>query len=78
MTPYEAAIASVWLRLDIGIACHYTKKDCADVKEYVDTLNKWKKTGKSYVTPFAPEPGEIFEYAAGDRKIPAEELDEEE
>ena len=62
MTPYEAALGSKWLTLEYGIACHYTKRDCPDVDEYVNTLNDWLKSGESAVRPVAMNPGETFEY----------------
>ncbi len=62
MTPYEAALASQWLNLEYAIACHYTKKDCPDVEQFVDLLNNMKSDEKPYVTPVAMNPGEEFIY----------------
>lgn len=62
MTPYEAALASQWLNLEYAIACHYTKKDCPDVEQFVELLNNMKSDDKPYVTPVAMNPGEEFSY----------------
>lgn len=62
MTPYEAALASQWLGLDYAIACHYTKKDCPDVDQFVKLLNQMRNEGKPYVKPVAMNPGEEFIY----------------
>lgn len=62
MTPYEAALASQWLGLDYAIACHYTKKDCPDVNQFVELLNQMKNEDRPYVKPIAMNPGEEFVY----------------
>ena len=62
MTPYEAALASQWLNLDYAIACHYTKRDCPDVNQFVELLNQMKNDAKPYVKPIAMNPGEEFVY----------------
>jgi L-ascorbate metabolism protein UlaG (beta-lactamase superfamily) len=64
MTAYEAALASAWLGLDLAVACHYTKRDCEDIREFIGTLEAWRAEGKTKTRPFAPEPGEVFEYSA--------------
>lgn len=62
MTPYEAALASQWLGLEYAIACHYTKRDCKDVNQFVELLNNMKNEDKPYVKPVAMDPGEEFVY----------------
>ncbi len=62
MTPYEAALASQWLGLDYAVACHYTKRDCPDVNQFVSLLNQMRYEDKPYVKPVALEPGEEFIY----------------
>ena len=63
MTPYEAALACQWLNLDYAVACHYTNKDCNDVKEFERLLNDMKgPDGKSLVKPIVMDPGEAFTY----------------
>jgi len=62
MTPYEAALAAHWLNLDYAIACHYTNKDCPDVKQFVNLLENMKTDNKPYVKPIVLEPGEEFSY----------------
>ena len=62
MTPYEAALASQWLGLEYAIACHYTIKDCADVYQFVELLNKMHSENKLNVKPVAMNPGEEFVY----------------
>lgn len=62
MTPYEAALASKWLNLEYAIACHYTKKDCPDIKQFVQLLNNMRSEKKSYTIPIALDPGEEFMY----------------
>lgn len=66
MTPYEAALASQWLGLDYAIACHYTKKDCTDVNQFVQLLDQMRNEGKPYVKPLAMNPGEEFSYEKKD------------
>lgn len=65
MTPYEAALASQWLGLDYAIACHYTKKDCDDIKQFVELLSQMRNDEKPYVKPVAMDPGEEFIYTGG-------------
>ncbi len=62
MTPYEAALASQWLNLEYAIACHYTKKDCPDVNQFIELLNNMRSEDKPYVKPVAMNPGEAFVY----------------
>lgn len=62
MTPYEAALAAQWLNLDYAIACHYTRKNCADVTQFITLLENMKTDWKPYVKPIALEPGEEFQY----------------
>ena len=62
MTPYEAAIASQWLNLEYAIACHYTKKDCSDIEQFIRLLENMKTENKSYTIPVALDPGEEFIY----------------
>lgn len=62
MTPYEAALASQWLGLDYAIACHYTKRDCPDVNQFVELLNQMRNEERPYVKPIAMNPGEEFVY----------------
>lgn len=62
MTPYEAALASQWLNLDYAIACHYTKRDCDDVNQFVSLLENMKNEKEPYVKPVAMNPGETFTY----------------
>lgn len=62
MTPYEAALASQWLNLEYAIACHYTKKDCPDIDQFVQILNQMRTEEKPYVKPVAMNPGEEFVY----------------
>ena len=66
MTPYEAALASQWLGLDYAIACHYTKKDCPDVNQFVQLLDQMRNEDKPYVKPLAMNPGEEFIYKKKD------------
>ena len=62
MTPYEAAIASQWLNLEYAIACHYTKRDCPDVKQFVELLENMRSEDRPYTKPIALNPGEEFVY----------------
>ena len=63
MTAYEAALASQWLALEYAVACHYTNKNNADVKEFEQILNLAKdKNGKGAPIPVIMEPGETFVY----------------
>ncbi|MEI6385168.1 MAG: MBL fold metallo-hydrolase [Spirochaetota bacterium] len=62
MTPYEAALASQWLGLEYAIACHYTKRNCPDVDQFVTLLKEMGNGGKPSVVPVAMNPGEEFFY----------------
>lgn len=62
MTPYEAALASQWLGLKYAIACHYTKRNCPDVDQFVTLLKEMRNGDKPSVIPVAMEPGEEFVY----------------
>ena len=62
MTPYEAALACQWLNLDYAVACHYTKKDCPDVCQFVELLENMRTEEKPYTRPIAMNPGETFTY----------------
>lgn len=62
MTPYEAALACQWLNLDYAIACHFTNKDCDDVREFERLLKNMKGAdGSGVVKPVVMNPGETFE-----------------
>jgi len=63
MTPYEAALACQWLQLKYAVACHYTIKDCPDIKQFVTLLNNMRNPDGSGAIPIAMEPGETFTYA---------------
>lgn len=62
MTPYEAALAAQWLNLDYAIACHYSRKNCPDVKQFMTLLENMRTDEKPFVKPIALEPGEEFIY----------------
>ena len=57
MTAYEAALASQWMGLEYAVACHYTRRDCPDVDQFVTLLE-----AAPYVKPVALNPGETFNY----------------
>ncbi len=62
MTPYEAALACQWLKLDYAIACHYTNKNNKDVIEFEQLLRNMKDaSGKEIVKPVIMNPGETFD-----------------
>lgn len=63
MTPYEAALAAQWLNLEYAIACHYTRKESSDVKQFVNLLENMRTDSKPYVKPIALDPGEEFCYS---------------
>lgn len=63
MTPHEAAMACQWLNLEYAIACHYTNKDCDDVRQFETLLNNTKTpTGEPMVKPVIMAPGGEFIY----------------
>ena len=63
MTPHEAAMACQWLGLEYAVACHYTHKDCADVREFEALLmNAKNPLGEPVVKPVVMDPGGEFIY----------------
>lgn len=62
MTAYEAAIASQWLGLEYAVACHYTRKDCEDLRTFQNYLDERRKNTKGSPIPVVMEPGESFFY----------------
>lgn len=62
MTPYEAALAAQWLRLEYAIACHYTDPNCEDVKKFVQVLKKAAQNNRRVPKPIVLKPGEEFIY----------------
>ena len=65
MSPYEAALASQWLGLEVAIACHYAIPPKQDqcVMEFMDIMKSMAANAVSPVHAVAPELGEIFEYS---------------
>jgi L-ascorbate metabolism protein UlaG (beta-lactamase superfamily) len=57
MTPYEAALASQWLGLDVAIACHYLDVDCEEVRQFTALLDQMQADGRATVKPVALAPG---------------------
>jgi L-ascorbate metabolism protein UlaG (beta-lactamase superfamily) len=74
MTPYEAALAAQWLNLDYAIACHYTHNDSADVKHFVELMERMRVDNVSPVKPIALASGEEFVYSRGNSEESAEFL----
>jgi L-ascorbate metabolism protein UlaG (beta-lactamase superfamily) len=64
MSPYEAALASNWLGLDVAIACHYKSKENYQLKEYMDLMERMRTEGAGPTKAVALNPGESYEYSA--------------
>jgi len=64
MSPYEAALASNWLGLEVAVACHYSYLPNAQVTEYLEIMKRMAADHASPVRAVALAAGEIFEYSA--------------
>ncbi|MBQ9942426.1 MAG: hypothetical protein IJP03_05410, partial [Christensenellaceae bacterium] len=64
MSPYEAALASRWLGLDVAVACHYTGLPNAQVEEYRQIMEQMNRDTGKVVQVVTMQPGESFEYSA--------------
>ncbi len=62
MTAYEATLASRWLGLEYAVACHYTRKNCPDVREFETRLNDLERSGVKAPIPIVMDPGGSFRY----------------
>jgi L-ascorbate metabolism protein UlaG (beta-lactamase superfamily) len=58
LTPYEAALASQWLALDVAIPCHFLDPDCSEVREFTSLLETMRADGRSTVRPVVMRPGD--------------------
>ena len=62
MSPYEAALAAQWLCLEYVIPMHFdTDDEPADVRTFVDLLNKMTSDDKPPIKPVVLKPGEVFQ-----------------
>lgn len=64
MSPYEAALASNWLGLDVAVACHYTTLKNPDVGAFLKAIETMTATGPSPTKAIALDAGEWYEYSA--------------
>jgi L-ascorbate metabolism protein UlaG (beta-lactamase superfamily) len=64
MSPYEAALASNWLGLEIAIACHYKSLKNCQLKEYLTIMEQMCADGVSPTKAVALNAGEVYEYSA--------------
>jgi L-ascorbate metabolism protein UlaG (beta-lactamase superfamily) len=63
MSPYEAVLAAQWLCLEYVIPMHFdTEEAPADVRTFVDLLNKMTSEDKPPIKPIVLKPGEIFQF----------------
>jgi L-ascorbate metabolism protein UlaG (beta-lactamase superfamily) len=63
MSPYEAALAAQWLCLDYVIPMHFdTDEEPADVRTFLDLLNKMTSEDKPPIKPVVLKPGESFQF----------------
>jgi L-ascorbate metabolism protein UlaG (beta-lactamase superfamily) len=63
MSPYEAALAAQWLCLEYVIPMHFdTDEEPADVRTFLDLLNKMASDDKSPIKPVVLKPGESFQF----------------
>jgi len=62
MSPDEAALAAQWLRLDYVIPMHFdTTEESADVRNFLNLLNKINSDNKLEIKPIVLKPGETFQ-----------------
>lgn len=64
MSPYEAALASTWLGLDIALPCHHIFTDNPQLKEYVDIMARMRADNATLTRVVALAAGEEFAYSA--------------
>lgn len=64
MSPYEAALASHWLGVEVVVCCHYVTRDDPNLAEYLSIMDGMKANKTSPVKTIALEPGGTYEYAA--------------
>lgn len=62
MSPYEAALASQWLGVEVVLCCHYVSKTDEGVGEYLEIMRTMEANKLNPVTPVALEPGGWYEY----------------
>lgn len=63
MSPYEAALASQWLGVEVVLCCHYVTKQDAGLAEYLKIMEGMQANKINPVTIVALEPGGTFEYS---------------
>lgn len=63
MSPYEAALASHWLGVEVVLCCHYVTKDDAGLAEYLNIMKGMQANKTSPIETVALEPGGVFEYS---------------
>jgi L-ascorbate metabolism protein UlaG (beta-lactamase superfamily) len=57
LTPYEAALASQWLGLDVAIPCHFLDVECDEVRQFTALLDQMRADGRATVRAVALAPG---------------------
>lgn len=67
MTPYEAALAAHWLRLEHVIPHHFDDPEpteAKDIKKFVELLENMGVHENGFVKPVVLKPGEVFKYTS--------------
>lgn len=65
MSPYEGALASVWLGLETVLPCHYLDADDPDVAEFTRQLNLLAAKGRKVPNSVILNAGDWIEIPAG-------------
>jgi L-ascorbate metabolism protein UlaG (beta-lactamase superfamily) len=63
MSPYEAALASHWLGVEVVLACHYVTVEDLGLKEYLDIMKGMQANKTSPIQTIALAPGGWYEYS---------------
>lgn len=66
MSPYEAALASHWLGVEVVLCCHYVTIEDAGLREYLGIMEGMQANKTSPIKTVALEPGGTYEYACRD------------
>lgn len=63
MSPYEAALCTRWMNLDVVLPCHYQTKNNPQLKEYVDIMEHTSFGENPKIEVAVLDIGETYEYS---------------
>jgi L-ascorbate metabolism protein UlaG (beta-lactamase superfamily) len=67
MSPYEAALATQWLGVEVAVPCHHRVLSNPQLEEYIAIMDRMRMDNVCLTKVIALGPGDIFEYSMEER-----------